>query len=196
MSLSEEEKEKFMSMIDKDTLYYNGKRFIKNLSNVVYAEISLDEDRIKYFRFAYAKDTNLYPISVSCDKSNLDFIVSIINKASPNMRIVYSSDIYIVYSSERLENKSVKTLVFDWGNHHKAWLCFMNRSYPLFDYNAILCDDTLEQLCVNADNKHVLLKEYLSHPEAFSKEMRDKIKLIYDELSASEKLLLELGCDV
>lgn len=195
MELSEEEKKKFMSLIDKDIMYYNGKRFIRNLSNVVYVEIQFEEDHIKYFKFAYANDDSFYPMSLSCNKSNLDFIISIIDKISPKMRIIYSSDVCIAYSSERFDNKNIWFSVAECSKH-KAWISLLRHSYLLYDYNAIVCDDVLEQLCADEDKKHDFLKEYVSHPEAFSEKMRGKIKPLYDELSASEKLLLELGCDI
>ena len=77
------------------------------------------------------------------------------------------------------------------------WISLSRRtSYPLHVPKAVVCDEILKQLCSDDNKKHALLTEYASHTESMSKEIRDKIKPIYDALPCGEKLLIELGCDV
>ena len=198
MGLSEEEKAKFMSMVDDDDMYNaNGKYFIEDRSKVSHAEILIDDEskELKTLWYACNNNNGEYPIALNCDSGSFDFIVSIINKISPNMRIIYSSDTSVVYSSEHIDVKGVEFSVVAFAKR-KSWISLPRRSYCLYEHGAVVCDEILEQLCSDDNTKHDLLKAYVSHPEAFSKEMRDKIKPIYDVLPPGEKLLLELGEDI
>ena len=205
MDLSKEEKEKFMSMVLDDNYKAIGKYLINNFSKISYVEIVFNkfstdskDKHVRYLSYAYNTDYGLHYMKLNCnnDSDSFDFIVSIVNKASPNMRIIYSSDTQVVYSSEHIDVKDIEFSV-DTYEKRKTWITLSRRtSYRLHARDAVVCDEILEQLCSDDDKKHDLLKEYVSHPESFSKEMRDKIKPIYDALSCGEKLLLELGCDI
>ena len=209
MDLSKEEKEKFMSMVLNDNYKAIGKYLIDNFSKVSYVEIVFNkfstdskDKHVRYLSYAYNTDYGLHYMELNCnnDSDSFDFIVSIVNKISPNMRIIYSSDTRVVYSSEHIDVKDIEFSV-DIYAKRTAWITLSRRtSYRLHAYRlhargAVVCDEILEQLCSDDDKKHDLLKEYISHPESMSKEMCDKIKPIYDALPCGEKLLLELGCD-
>ena len=58
----------------------------------------------------------------------------------------------------------------------------------LFEYDALIESDTNEKL------RWELLKLYADDPEAWSVIMKRKLKKIYDDLSDSDKLLLEINC--
>lgn len=58
----------------------------------------------------------------------------------------------------------------------------------LLEYNALIESDTNEKL------RWELLKLYADDPEAWSVIMKRKLKKIYDDLSDSDKLLLEINC--
>ena len=214
MDLSKEEKEKFMSMVVDDNYKAKdiGKYFINNLSKVSHVEIFFnkisidDEDKhVRCLMYAYKtgnglhkNDNGLHYMQLNCnyDSDSFDFIVSIINKVSPNMRIIYSSYAKVVYSCEHIDAKDIEFSV-DIYSKHMSWISLSRRTrYPLHVPNAVVCDEILEQLCSNDNKKHAILTEYASHTESMSKEIRDKIKPIYDALPCGEKLLLELGCDV
>ena len=205
MDLSKEEKEKFMSMVLDDNYKAIGKYLINNFSKISYVEIVFNkfstdskDKHVRYLSYAYNTDYGLHYMKLNCntDSDSFDFIVSIVNKASHNMRIIYSSDTQVVYSSEHIDVKDIEFSVDTYAKR-KTWITLSRRtSYRLHARDAVVCDEILEQLCSDDDKKHDLLKEYVSHPESFSKEMRDKIKPIYDALSCGEKLLLELGCDI
>lgn len=197
MGLSEEEKAKFMSMVDDDMYKANVKYFIEDRSKVSHAEILIDDEskELKTLWYACNNNNGKYPIALNCDSGSFDFIVSIINKISPNMRIIYSSDTSVVYSSEHIDVKDVNFLVVAFAKR-KSWISLPRRSYCLYEHGAVVCDEILEQLCSDDNKKYDLLKEYVSHPESMSKEMCYKIKPIYDVLPASDKLLLELGEDI
>lgn len=202
MELSEEEKKKFMSMVADDMFRPNGEDFIKNISKISYVCIDFDETssdkkekHINELSFTYPYASGIYPVTISGDNTALDFIVSIINKSTTDMRIIYSSDTSLVYSSNDFDNANIEFSVTKY-SERASWISLPMRSYCLYEHGAIICDEILKRLCTDADKKHDLLKEYVSHPESISKEIREKIKPIYDELPASEKLLLELDCDV
>ena len=198
MDLSKEEKAKFMSMVDDDMHKANGKYFIEDHSKVSHAEILIDDEskELKALWYACNNDNGEYPITLNCDSGSFDFIVSIINKISPNMRIIYSSDAKVVYSCEHIDVKDIEFSV-DIYSKRTSWISLSRgTSYPLDVPKAVVCDEILEQLCSDDNKKHALLTEYASHPESMSKEIRDKIKPIYDALPCGEKLLIELGCDV
>ena len=214
MDLSKEEKEKFMSMVADDNYKAKdiGKYFINNLSKVSYVEIfvnkfSIDGEYkdVRCLMYAYKtgnglykNDNGLHYMQLNCDydSDSFDFIVSIINKVSPNMRIIYSSDTQVVYSSEHIDVKDIEFSV-DIYSKRTSWISLSRRtSYPLHLPKAVVCDEILKQLCSDDNKKHALLTEYASHTESMSKEIRDKIKPIYDALPCGEKLLIELGCDV
>ena len=196
MDLSEEEKTKFMLLVAKNTTHSNVERFFKTFSDVSYVCISIDEKRkaIACLSFAYNSwfDTGSYIISLSCGVDALPFILSIINKISPKMRMIYSNDTYIVYSSDRIKCADIVAAGYA-GNIYDAWLITPGYNYLLNAPNADICDEFLECICSDDDNKNELLRKYALRPEIFSKKIRDKIKLIYNSLSDSDKLLLELG---
>lgn len=204
MDLSKEEKEKFMSMVLNDNYKAIGKYLINNFSRISYVEIVFNkfstdskDKHVRYLSYAYNTDYGLHHMELNCnnDSDSFDFIVSIVNKVSPNMRIIYSSDTQVVYSSEHIDAKDIEFSV-DIYAKRTTWITLSRRtSYRLHARNAVVCDEILEQLCSDDDKKHDLLKEYASHSESMSKEMCDKIKPIYDALPCGEKLLLELGCD-
>ena len=207
MDLSKEEKEKFMSMVADDNYKAKdiGKYFINNLSKVSYVEIyvnkfSIDGEYkdVRCLMYAYKNDNGLHFMQLNCDydSDSFDFIVSIINKVSPNMRIIYSSYAKVVYSCEHIDVKDIEFSV-DIYSKRTSWISLSRRiSYPLHVPKAVVCDEILKQLCSDDNKKHALLTEYASHTESMSKEIRDKIKPIYDALPCGEKLLIELGCDV
>ena len=58
----------------------------------------------------------------------------------------------------------------------------------LFEYDALIESDTNEKL------RWELLKLYADDPEAWPVIMKRKLKKIYDDLSDSDKLLLEINC--
>ena len=58
----------------------------------------------------------------------------------------------------------------------------------LLEYDALIESDTNEKL------RWELLKLYADDPEAWSVIMKRKLKKIYDDLSDSDKLLLEINC--
>ena len=207
MDLSKEEKEKFMSMVADDNYKAKdiGKYFINNLSKVSYVEIyvnkfSIDGEYkdVRCLMYAYKNGNGLHFMQLNCDydSDSFDFIVSIINKVSPNMRIIYSSYAKVVYSCEHIDVKDIEFSV-DIYSKRTSWISLSRRiSYPLHVPKAVVCDEILKQLCSDDNKKHALLTEYASHTESMSKEIRDKIKPIYDALPCGEKLLIELGCDV
>ena len=205
MDLSKEEKEKFMSMVLNDNYKAVGKYLINNFSKISYVEIVFNkfstdskDKHVRYLSYAYNTDYGLHHMELNCnyDSDSFDFIVSIINKISPNMRIIYSSDAKVVYSCEHIDVKDIEFSV-DIYAKRTTWITLSRRtSYRLHARNAVVCDEILEQLCSDDNKKHALLTEYASHPESMSKEIRDKIKPIYDALPCGEKLLIELGCDV
>ena len=204
MDLSKEEKEKFMSMVLNDNYKAIGKYLINNFSKISYVEIvfkfSTDskDKHVRYLSYAYNTDYGLHFMQLNCDydSDSFDFIVSIINKVSPNMRIIYSSYANVVYSCEHIDVKDIEFSV-DIYSKRTSWISLSRRtSYPLDVPKAVVCDEILKQLCSDDNKKHALLTEYVSHPESMSKEIRDKIKPIYDALPCGEKLLIELGCDV
>ena len=207
MDLSKEEKEKFMSMVLNDNYKAIGKYLINNFSKISYVEIVFNkfstaskDKHVRYLSYAYNTDYGLHYMQLNCDydSDSFDFIVSIINKVSPNMRIIYSSDTQVVYSSEHIDVKDIEFLVdTDIYSKRTSWISLSRRSsYSLHVPKAVVCDEILEQLCSDDNKKHAVLTEYASHPESMSKEIRDKIKPIYDALPCGEKLLIELGCDV
>ena len=119
MDLSKEEKEKFMSMVADDNYKAKGigKYFINNLSKVSYVEIyvnkfSIDGEYkdVRCLMYAYKNDNGLHFMQLNCDydSDSFDFIVSIINKVSPNMRIIYSSYAKVVYSCEHIDVKDIE----------------------------------------------------------------------------------------
>ena len=205
MDLSKEEKEKFMPMVLNDNYKAMGKYLINNFSKISYVEIVFNkfstdskDKHVRYLSYAYNTDYGLHHMELNCnyDSDSFDFIVSIINKVSPNMRIIYSSDTQVVYSSEHIDVKDIEFSVEIYAKR-MTWITLSRRtSYRLHVPNAVVCDEILEQLCSDDNKKHAILTEYASHPESMSKEIRDKIKPIYDALPCGEKLLIELGCDV
>ena len=205
MDLSKEEKEKFMSMVLNDNYKAIGKYLINNFSKISYVEIVFNkfstdskDKHVRCLLYAYNTDYGLHFMQLNCnhDSDSFDFIVSIINKVSPNMRIIYSSYAKVVYSCEHIDVKDIEFSV-DIYSKRTSWISLSRRtSYPLDVPKAVVCDEILKQLCSDDNKKHALLTEYASHTESMSKEIRDKIKPIYDALPCGEKLLIELGCDV
>lgn len=195
MNLSEEEKKKFMSMVALET-YAEGKKFIEDLSGILYVDINFSEDH-KSVKSIYVAPLvgRDFSIILSYDNNGFDFIASIIDKISPKIELVYSNNEYVSYSLVDPEDVSIEC-TSNYNGVYKAWLNLSGGTYCLSDRGCTICNNVLEALCTDDENKHDLFKIYVLHPESMSKKICDMIKPFYDELPASDKLLLELGEDI
>ena len=100
-----------------------------------------------------------------------------------NIQVILREDSFV-----ELDDKVVKFLVSDLFSHGD---CFAG--IRLSEYNGDLSDDLWNIILSRSDNSVRILSAYVSGKYAFSEKIGKRINDLYESLSDSDKLLLELG---
>ena len=141
----------------------------------------------------------------SCiSKNDIDFVLSFISRYFENFKLIVSSlSIHIfVVTTENMQailevsyidsdNTVVKFLIADLFYHND---CFMR--IRLSDCTADLSDELWNIILNYSDNSARILSAYTSDKYVFSEKIEKRINDLYESLSDSDKLLLELGEDI
>ena len=139
------------------------------------------------------------------NKNDIDFILSFISRYFKNFKLILSSsslhifvatteNIQVILREDgfvELDDKVVKFLVADLFSHGD---CFAR--IRLSEYNGDLSDDLWNIILNDSDNSARILSAYTSDKYAFSEKIGKRINALYESLSDSDKLLLELGEDI
>ena len=138
----------------------------------------------------------------SCiSKNDIDFVLSFISRYFENFKLIVSSLLIHVFvtTTENMQailevayidsdNTVVKFLTADLFYHNN---CFMQIRFS--DCTADLSDELWNIILNYGDNSARILSAYTSDKYVFSEKIGKRINDLYESLSDSDKLLLELG---
>ena len=217
MTVTDEERKRFLKLVNPRDRG-EAKKLLSN-KNVVVINVFTHADEEPYIDVAEArtvKSTGAYDIDslkfslirfnsnfTSLGEDDVEFILSFISHHFKNLKLVFSSseahafvvDIsgmsasahYACYSGF-VDGHTVKLLDVD--------LLFQSYnfiSFSLSDNDAEVPDDIWNVILDDRNNANCILSAYVHEKHYFSNNIKKRIQALYDSLSDSDKLLLELG---
>ena len=135
-------------------------------------------------------------------KKDIDFILSFISRYFENFKLIFSSsDVHIfVATTENLQAALRDAVYVDLDgkkiNYLTADLLFKGSYFAhinLLEDSADISDELWNIILNDGDNSAFILSAYASDKYAFSEKIEKRINNLYESLSDSDKLLLELG---
>ena len=135
-------------------------------------------------------------------KKDIDFILSFISRYFENFKLIFSSSTTHIFvaTTENMQatvrevsyidsdNKDVKFLVADLFSHGDAFA-----RIHFSEYKGDLSDELWNIILNHGDNSARILSAYMSGKYVFPEKIEKRINDLYESLSDSDKLLLELG---
>ena len=212
MNVTEEEINKFVSLFWREDYEYvrdflSSKKVFgiymnmrENGSGLIRIEEACDADSSgQYISYPTTKEIRL---NSHISKKDIDFILSFISRHFENFKLIFSSSTTHVFvtTTENMQatvrevsyigpdNKIVKFLVADLFSHGDVFA----RIY-LSEYKGDLSDELWNIILNHGDNSARILSAYASGKYVFPEKIEKRINDLYESLSDSDKLLLELG---
>ena len=193
-----EDYERVCDFLSSKTLFGIYTQMIENHSG---GYIITDDSSGHYISYPTIKEIRLD----SCiSKNDIDFVLSFISRYFENFKLIVSSLLIHVFvtTTENMQailevayidsdNTVVKFLIADLFYHND---CFMR--IRLSDCTADLSDELWNIILNYSDNSARMLSAYTSDKYVFSDKIGKRINELYESLSDSDKLLLELGEDI
>ena len=172
-----------------------------NSGNFIRTEETRDADLSGHYSISYPMIKEIR-LNSWINKNDIDFILSFISRYFKNFKLILSSSLLHIFvatteniqvilredSFVELDDKVVKFLVADLFSHGD---CFAG--IRLSEYNGDLSDELWNIILNYGDNSARILSAYTSGKYAFSEKIGKRINDLYESLSDSDKLLLELG---
>lgn len=214
MNVTEEEINKFVSLFwreDCELVYdilSSKKVFLictlikeNDSGNFIRIEEACDADLSGHYNISYPTIKEIR-LNSWINKNDIDFILSFIFRYFKNFKLILSSSSLHIFvatteniqvilredSFVELDDKVVKFLVADLFSHGD---CFAG--IRLSEYNGDLSDDLWNIILNRSDNSVRILSAYTSGNYVFTEKIGKRINDLYESLSDSDKLLLELG---
>ena len=168
--------------------------------NFIRIEETCDVDSsVQYISCPTTKEIRL---NSHISKKDIDFILSFISRYFENFKLIFSSSTTHIFvaTTENMQatvrevsyidsdNKAVKFLIADLFSHGDAFA-----RIHFSEYKGDLSDDLWNIILNDSDNSARILSAYTSGKYAFSEKIGKRINDLYESLSDSDKLLLELG---
>ena len=136
------------------------------------------------------------------NKKDIDFVLSFISRYFENFKLIFSSSTTHVFvtTTENMQatvrevsyidsdNKAAKFLVADLFSHGDAFV-----RIHFSEYKGDLSDELWNIILNDSDNSARILSAYASGKYVFPEKIGKRINDLYESLSDSDKLLLELG---
>ena len=172
----------------------------ENGSGLIRAEEACDADSSgQYISYPTAKEIRL---NSHISKKDIDFILSFISRYFENFKLIFSSSIIHIFvaTTENLQatvrevryidsdNKAFKFLVADLFSHGDVFA-----RIHFSEYKGDLSDELWNIILNHGDNSARILSAYASGKYVFPEKIEKRINTLYESLSDSDKLLLELG---
>ena len=204
MNVTDEETKRFLKFIDP--AYRSS--MIEILSNNMYAPIVYIEIGVGYRGGNYIavigeaafnfKVIGLDQTFTSFKEDDAKFIISYISRRFDNLKLIFSSSMTHIFA-ESTSNMSVAirsgldagtfiTRLFS-NNHYVALL-------GLSENNADFSNELWNIVLSNHINVNCMMLAYVSGACSVSDNIKRRIQVLYESLSDSDKLLLELGEDI
>ena len=213
MNVTEEEINKFVSLfwpgdyervcdfLSSKTVFGIYMRMKENDSSYIRIEEACDADSSsgQYISYPTTKEIRL---NSHISKKDIDFVLSFISRYFENLKLIFSSSLIhifvtttenmqaIVYDVSYIDsdNNAVKFLVADLFSNGDPF-----ERIHFSEYNGDLSDDLWNIILNDGDNSALILSAYTSGKYVFPEKIEKRINNLYESLSDSDKLLLELG---
>ena len=139
------------------------------------------------------------------NKKDIDFVLSFISRYFENFKLIFSSsDVHIfIATTENMQAAIRDAMYIDLDgkviNYLTADLFFQGSYFTyinLLEDNADISDELWNILLNDPDSAAHMLSTYTSGKYAFSEKIEKRINDLYESLSDSDKLLLELGEEI
>ena len=179
-------------------------RMRENDSSYIRIEETCDADSSGDYDLIYLT-TKEIKLNSYINKKDIDFILSFISRYFENFKLIFSSSLIHIFvaTTENVQatvhevsyidsdKTAVKFLVTDLFYHGDGFARF-----HLSEHDGDLSDELWNIILNHSDNSACILSAYVSGKYAFSEKIRKRINNLYESLSDSDKLLLELGEDL
>lgn len=176
----------------------------ENDSGVIIIEEAYDADSYGDYSISYPT-TKQIRLNSHISKNDIEFVLSFISHYFENFKLIFSSSTTHVFvtTTENMQatvrevsyidsdNKDVKFLVADLFSHGNAFV-----RIHFSEYKGDLSDELWNIILNYGDNSARILSAYASGKYVFPEKIGKRINDLYESLSDSDKLLLELGEDI
>ena len=213
MNVTEEEINKFVSLFWREDYecvrdFLSSKKAFgiytsmrENGSGFIRMEEACDADSYGHYNISYPT-TKQIRLNSHISKKDIDFVLSFISHYFENFKLIFSSSTAHVFvtTTENMQatvrevsyidsdNKAAKFLVADLFSHGDAFV-----RIHFSEYKGDLSDELWNIILNHGDNSERILSAYASGKYAFPEKIEKRINDLYESLSDSDKLLLELG---
>ena len=218
MNVTEEEINKFVSLFWREDYecvrdFLSSKKAFgiytsmrENGSGFIKMEEACDADSYGHYNISYPNisypTTKRIRLNSQTSKKDIDFVLSFISRYFENFKLIFSSSTTHVFvtTTENMQatvrevsyidsdNKTAKFLVADLFSHGDAFV-----RIHFSEYKGDLSDELWNIILNHGDNSERILSAYASGKYAFPEKIEKRINDLYESLSDSDKLLLELG---
>ena len=213
MNVTEEEINKFVSLfwredyecvrdcLSSKTAFGIYTSMRENGSGFIRMEEACDADSYGHYNISYPTTKHIR-LNSHISKKDIDFVLSFISRYFENFKLIFSSSTTHVFvtTTENMQatvrevsyidsdNKTAKFLVADLFSHGDAFV-----RIHFSEYKGDLSDELWNIILNHGDNSERILSAYASGKYAFPEKIEKRINDLYESLSDSDKLLLELG---
>ena len=213
MNVTEEEINKFVSLFWREDYecvrdFLSSKKAFgiytsmrENGSGFIRMEEACDADSYGHYNISYPTTKHIR-LNSQISKKDIDFVLSFISRYFENFKLIFSSSTTHVFvtTTENMQatvrevsyidsdNKAVKFLVADLFSHGDAFV-----RIHFSEYKGDLSDELWNIILNDSDNSARILSAYASGKYTFPEKIGKRINDLYESLSDSDKLLLELG---
>ena len=213
MNVTEEEINKFVSLFWREDYecvrdFLSSKKAFgiytsmrENGSGFIRMEEACDADSYGHYNISYPTTKHIR-LNSHISKKDIDFVLSFISRYFENFKLIFSSSTTHVFvtTTENMQatvrevsyidsdNKTAKFLVADLFSHGDAFV-----RIHFSEYKGDLSDELWNIILNHGDNSERILSAYASGKYAFPEKIEKRINDLYESLSDSDKLLLELG---
>ena len=173
----------------------------ENGSGFIRMEEACDADSYGHYNISYPT-TKQIRLNSHISKKDIDFVLSFISRYFENFKLIFSSSTAHVFvtTTENMQatvrevsyidsdNTVVKFLIADLFYHGDAFV-----RIHFSEYKGDLSDELWNIILNDSDNSARILSAYASGKYTFPEKIEKRINDLYESLSDSDKLLLELG---
>lgn len=140
----------------------------------------------------------LNPVFAQFKKDDAAFIIEFISRHFNKLKLLFSSSMTRVFVEDINAMKDVVGFTYD--TNKLEVNVFSNNNYvgslDLSENNADVSDYMWNIILNNRDNVNFMMSAYVSGKYSVSDNIKKRLQALYDSLSDSDKLLLELGEDL
>ena len=216
MNVTEEEINKFVSLFWREDYecvrdFLSSKKAFgiytsmrENGSGFIRMEEACDADAYGHYNISYPT-TKQIRLNSHISKKDIDFVLSFISRYFENFKLIFSSSIIHIFvaTTENMQatlcktsyidsdGTAVKLLDVDLFSHGDSFA----RIY-LSEYDSDVSDELWNIILNCSDNSARILSAYTSGNYVFTEKIGKRINDLYESLSDSDKLLLELGEEI